>query len=193
VEQQLPAGLGEGQIAELVRCGRGDPAAPLKEDHEVEAAEMVGKAALAAGAGLAVEPVDQVDNVVEAAAGAAPDAGPRDPDRQMGLARARTADQDQVALLAEEGAAGEITHQGLVDGRVGEGELLDLLGKRQLGDRELVPHRAGLLLAQLGREQVADDPLRLVLALHGRGDDLVPRVGLRPPEDRLRPPSCRTA
>jgi hypothetical protein len=71
VEQQLPAGLGEGQIAELVRCGRGDPAAPLKEDHEVEAAEMVGEPALAAGAGLAVEPVDQVDNVVEAAAGAA--------------------------------------------------------------------------------------------------------------------------
>jgi hypothetical protein len=50
---------------------------------------MVGKAALAAGAGLAVEPVDQVDDVEEAAAGAAPDAGPRDADRQMGLARAR--------------------------------------------------------------------------------------------------------
>jgi len=109
---------------------------------------MVGEAALAAGTGLAVEPVDQVDDVEGSigsgsrsiAAGAAADAGARDADRQMDLARARAADQDQVALLAEEAAAGKITHQGLVDRRVGEHELLDLLGKRQLGGGELVLH-----------------------------------------------------
>ena len=36
----------------------------------------------------------------------------------MGLARAGSADQDQVALLGDEAAAGEIAHQGLVDRRV---------------------------------------------------------------------------
>ena len=41
MEQQLPAGLGEGQIAQFV------------EDDEVEAGEIVGEASLTAGAGLA--------------------------------------------------------------------------------------------------------------------------------------------
>jgi hypothetical protein len=81
---------------------------------------------LAAGAGLAVEPVDEID-VEEAAAGAAPAAGPCDADRQVYLARARPADQDQIALLAEEAAAGQLPHQGLLDRRVREDELVDLL------------------------------------------------------------------
>src|SRR5918994_214594 len=68
VEQELAAGLGKGQIAELV------------ENDEVHAGEVVGETALAAGAGLGVEPVDQVDDVVEAAAGSGSDAGPGDGD-----------------------------------------------------------------------------------------------------------------
>ena len=47
VEEQLASGLGERQVAELV------------QDDEVEAREMVGEAALAAGAGLGLELVDQ--------------------------------------------------------------------------------------------------------------------------------------
>jgi hypothetical protein len=43
-----------------------------------------------------------------------------------------------------------------------------------------------LLLGDLGGEQVSDDILRLMLAVDGGGDDLVPVVGLRPPDDRLR-------
>jgi hypothetical protein len=66
MEQELAAGLGEGQIAELV------------EDDEVEAGEMIGDAALAAGAGLGLELVDEINNVEEATAGAAADAGPCD-------------------------------------------------------------------------------------------------------------------
>ena len=54
-----------------------------------------------------------------------------------------------------------------------EVELVDLLGEREPGDRHLVLDRAGLLLADLRREQVAHDLLGLVLALHGGGDDLV--------------------
>jgi hypothetical protein len=55
MEQKLAAGLGEGQIAEFV------------EHDEIEAGEMIGDAALAAGAGLGLELVDEVDDVEGAA------------------------------------------------------------------------------------------------------------------------------
>jgi hypothetical protein len=70
----------------------------------------------------------------------------------MRLTRARAADQHDVALLGEEATAGEVTHQGHVDRRVGGPELVDLLGEGQLGDGELVVHRARLLLTHLGGE-----------------------------------------
>jgi len=54
VEQQLPAGLSEGEIAEFV------------EDDEVEAGEIIGKASLPTGAGLTLELVDEVDGGEEA-------------------------------------------------------------------------------------------------------------------------------
>jgi hypothetical protein len=44
------------------------------EGHEVEAADTVGRAALVSIAGFAVEPVDQADDIEEAAAGTAEDA-----------------------------------------------------------------------------------------------------------------------
>ena len=49
MEQQLAAGLGEGQIAEFV------------EDDEVEAREIIGESPLATGAALSLELVDEID------------------------------------------------------------------------------------------------------------------------------------
>jgi hypothetical protein len=69
-----------------------------------------------------------------------------------------------VALIGYEGAIGEIADQRFVDRGAVEVELLDILGERQLGDGELVLPRAGLLLGYLGREQITDDPGRLVRA-----------------------------
>jgi putative transposase len=63
-------------------------------------------------------------------------------------------------------------HEGVDRGAV-EGEVAEVLGQRQPGGRHLVLDRARLLLGDLGGEQVADDPLWLVLALHRGGDDLV--------------------
>src|SRR4051812_20798642 len=85
MEEKLAAGLGEGQIAEFV------------EDDEIEAGEVIGDAALPAGARLRLELVDEVDHVEEAAARAAADAGPGDRHREMRLAGA--ADQHHVALM----------------------------------------------------------------------------------------------
>jgi hypothetical protein len=103
VEQQLAAGLGEGEIAEFV------------EDDEVETGHEVGEPSLSASPSFGLEAVHQVDGVEEATARAGPDAASRDGDRQMRLAGSGAADQDDVALLGNEGPAGEVTDQSLVD------------------------------------------------------------------------------
>ena len=54
MEQQLPAGLSEREIAEFV------------EDDEVEASEIIGKSSLATGAGLSLKLVDEIDGGEEA-------------------------------------------------------------------------------------------------------------------------------
>src|ERR1700677_888141 len=81
VEQELATGLGERQIAELV------------ENDEVHAGQVIGNPTLPAAAGLALEPVDEIDDVVEAAAGAGPNAATGDGDRQVGFAGAGSANQ----------------------------------------------------------------------------------------------------
>ena len=55
VEQKLAAGLGERRVTE----------GPFQHD-EVHACQMFGEPALASIAGLDLEPVDQIDDVVEA-------------------------------------------------------------------------------------------------------------------------------
>ena len=57
VEEQLTTGLGEGQIAEFV------------ENDEVETREVIGDAALTAGAGFGLKPVDEIDDIVGRRAG----------------------------------------------------------------------------------------------------------------------------
>ena len=76
VEQQLPTGLGERQIAELV------------EDDEVQTGEIIGEPSLAACSPLGLEPVDQIDGVEEASARTGSYTAARDGDRQMRLAGA---------------------------------------------------------------------------------------------------------
>jgi hypothetical protein len=128
---------------------------------------------LAAGAGLCFKPVYQVHDGEEPAAGAIADTGARDGNREVGLAGARAADQHDVALMRQELAASQVAHQGLVDRRAIEGEVVDVLGQRQLGNGDLVADGPRLLLADLSRQQVAHDARRLVLALDRGADDLV--------------------
>ena len=118
--------MSEGQIAKFV------------EDDEVHAGQVVCEPALAAGAGLGLEPVDEIDHVVEPAAGTATDAASGDGDGQMGLAGTGPADQHGVALLGDEAAAGEVVDERFVDRRALELEVVEVLGERQLGDGELV-------------------------------------------------------
>ena len=84
MEQQLPAGLSEGEIAEFV------------EDDEVEAGEVIGEPSLAAGVGFVLELVDEIDGGEEAPARSGADAASRDRDGQMCLAGPGPADQDEV-------------------------------------------------------------------------------------------------
>jgi hypothetical protein len=73
VEQQLPARLGERQVAELV------------EDNEVFAIQIIGQPPLASGAALGLKPVDQINDIEEPAARTVTDARPRNGDGQMRL------------------------------------------------------------------------------------------------------------
>jgi hypothetical protein len=73
-----------------------------------------------------------------------------------------------LCCWAMKNPAGEIAHQRLIDRRVLEGEVFDVLGQRPLGDRELVLDRADLVL-----QEIADETLRFVLALDRRGQRLV--------------------
>ena len=126
MEQQLAAGLSERQVTKLV------------EDDEVHPGQMLGDTPLASVAGLDLQAVDEVDDVVEAAAGTGSDAASGNSDGQMGLAGTGASDQDGVALLGDEAAAGEIIDEGLVDRRGTELEVIDILGEGKLGDGELV-------------------------------------------------------
>ena len=126
MEQELTAGLGEGQIAKLI------------ENDEVHAGQLVGNPALPRVAGLGLEPVDEIDDVIESAPGACSDAASGDRDRQVSFAGSGAADQDGIALLGEEAAGGEIAHQGLVDW--GTVELEARRSKGSLLDADKGPH-----------------------------------------------------
>src|SRR6266403_350160 len=63
---------------------------------------MISKPTLASVAGLGLEPVDEIDHVVESAASAAADAASGDGDGKMGLAGASSADQHGIALLGDD-------------------------------------------------------------------------------------------
>src|SRR5215211_1851954 len=95
MEQELTTGLSERQIAEFI------------EDDEVHAGQVVGEAALATSTGLGLEAIDEIDHVVEPAAGATADAASGDGNGKVRFAGAGPADQDGVALLGDESAAGE--------------------------------------------------------------------------------------
>lgn len=103
MEQQLPARLGEGQVAEFVH------------DNEVDADEAVGDAPLAPELDLRFQPIDQIDDVEEACLTTAPDAAPRDTGRDMALAGAGYADQHDIPLRVEERAGAEALDQFAVD------------------------------------------------------------------------------
>src|SRR5271167_500003 len=133
---------------------------------------MLGDATLPSIAGLDLQAIDEVDYVVEAAAGTRSDAASGDGDGHMCFAGAGTADQDGVTLLGDEAAAGEIIDQRLVDGGTLELEVLKVFGQRQFGDGELVLDRAGLLLVDLGIQQIADNAIVSMLALNGRIHEL---------------------
>jgi len=132
MEEQLSAGLGEGEVAELV------------EHDKVEAGQVIGEPSLPAGTGFALQSVDEVDDGVEAASGAAADASPRDGYGQMRLAGASAADQDGIALLGKKGATDQLADERLVDRCAGEVEVVNVLGQRQLGNGQLIFDRCAV-------------------------------------------------
>ncbi len=91
----------------------------------------------------------------------------------MAFAGSGAADEHDVALLFEERAGSEVTHHGLVDRGVVEGEVGEFLGERQLGGAHLVAYRACLFLGDLRLEQLTEDLLDAVPAPPRFGEDVV--------------------
>ena len=91
----------------------------------------------------------------------------------MRFAGSGAADQHDIALIGDEGAGCEVSDQARIDWRVGEVKVIQILRQWQLCDGELVADRPGLLLGNLGLQQVADDAGRFVLALDAGGHDFI--------------------
>ena len=161
----------EGKLAEAQQA----QADLIRKQRELEVhpGQMLGDTTLPSVAGLDLQAIDEIDHIVEAPAGTGSDAASGNGDGKVCLASTGAADQHGVTLLGDEASAGEIIDQRLIDRCAFELEVLHVLGKRQLCDGELVLDRAGLLLVDLGVEQVADNALRFVLALDGGCHDLV--------------------
>src|SRR6201981_3565694 len=103
MKEQLATGLSKGQVAEFVK------------NDEVHAREIFGEPPLPAGAGFTLQPIDEIDDGIEAAPGAAADAAPRNSYGQMRLAGASSADQHGIALFSQKDAPRQIADQRLGD------------------------------------------------------------------------------
>ncbi len=87
MEEELAARLGKWEIAQFVH------------DYEVEPGDEVGQSSLLTATCLRLEPIDEVDNVEEAASCSVADQGTCKRDGQVGLPRAGSADQNDIVLL----------------------------------------------------------------------------------------------
>ena len=94
-------------------------------------------------------------------------------DCQMRFTGSGAADQHDITLIGDEGAGGKVADQARIYWRIGEVEVVQILRQRQLCDGQLVSDRPGLLLGNLGLQQIADDAWRFVLAFDAGGHDLV--------------------
>ena len=110
---------------------------------------------------------------MEPAAGAVPDLGACDSDGKVRFAGSGAAHQDDVALIGDEDTGSKVVDQARIDRGASEVEVVQILDQRQFGDGELIADRAGLLLGNLGLQQIADNAGRLMLPLDARGHDLV--------------------
>src|SRR5580692_10679586 len=92
--------------------------AEFVEDDEVHAGQVIGKPSLPRVAGFGLEPIDEIDHVVEPTAAAGSNATSGDGDCQVGFAGAGSADQNGIALVGDESTAGEVAHQRFIDWRL---------------------------------------------------------------------------
>ncbi len=145
----------------------------IVEDDEVETVEVVGRPPLLAAARFRFQSIDQIDDIEEAPACSVADQCTGNCNGEMALSGSRAADENDVALIGDEGAGSQFPHQGFIDRCIGEVEIVDVLCERQLGDAELVANGAGLLLGDLRLQKVADDARRFMLPFDAVAHDLV--------------------
>ena len=101
------------------------------------------------------------------------DDGRGDADAEMGFAGAGSADEDRVALGVEEDAGGEFANLALIDRRIGEDELVEVLEDRELGAADAIADRARLPVGALGPDQAGDERMDLIAPGQALAGDLI--------------------
>lgn len=147
MEEQLPAGPGERQVAKLV------------QDVQVEAGEGVGQASGLALGLLLFKLVDQVQQVEEAHSGPAADAVDADGDAQVRLAGACAADEDDVCPRLHEAALAQRPDPVFDHRRGRKVEALQVLHHGKLGDPQPISDAAHVTLGLFRPEQREQDLL----------------------------------
>ena len=119
MEQQLPAGLAEREIAEFV------------DDDEIVAEQLLRQPPAASGSLLLFELIDQIDQIEEASPGAGADDRRGHCNAEMGFSGAGAADEDCITFGIQEAAGGELADLPFIDRRIGEDERVDIFEDRE--------------------------------------------------------------
>jgi len=91
----------------------------------------------------------------------------------MRFARAGSADEDSVALGIQEDAGREFPHLALIDRRVGEDELVQVLEHRELGGGDPIADRSCLPVGALCPDQAGDERVEFIAPGQALAGDLV--------------------
>ena len=148
MKQQLSAAAGKWKIAQLV------------EHHEPTAAQLIRQTAAFAVASFLFELVDQIQDVEESTACATSNPAANQRHRQMRLAGAGAANQNNVPALGQKLDLGQLPHPGLGHFALAEVEVGQFLGMGQLGLRQTITQRTRLLVGDFHTQQGADDARR---------------------------------
>jgi hypothetical protein len=89
------------------------------------------------------------------------------------FAGAGSTDEDAVALGVQEGTGREFTHLALIDRRVGEDELVQVLEHRELGGADTIADRSCLPVGPLRPDQAGDEWVDFIAPGQALAGDLV--------------------
>ena len=118
MEQQLSSCLSEWQVTQLV------------ENNKVETVEIFRGSALLPVACFSFKAIDQINYIEETATSAVTDERTRNCNGQMAFSCSRAANQNNISLIADKSACGQLANQTFVDWGAGKVKVINVFSKR---------------------------------------------------------------